>query len=472
MERYRRFWVLLVASLTVGGAAIAAWRLAASEPSGATPPRPSPRNHLDHAPFFAEASATPQDVTRKCLGCHPDAAREVMETAHWQWLGGEVKVAGHEGTQRIGKKNLLNNFCLTTVGNRAACTKCHVGYGWAADPYDFEAAENVDCLVCHEQSGAYVKGDAGLPAKGVDLAAVARSVSWPHRQNCSVCHSYGGGGQGVKHGDLDSSLENPAEDDDVHMGRYGFVCIDCHRTEQHRIRGRAFSVSVEDGGGVDCADCHRQPPHRDPRLNGHLAAVACQTCHIPTYARKLPTKTDWDWSKAGDPNRPDNPHEYLKIKGEFVYDHDVVPEYGWFDKTTDRYLLGDPIDPGGVTHLNRPHGERANREARIWPFKLHRALQPFDSKRSVLLPPILSGDGGFWHDFDWKKALQLGAGASGLPFSGEYGFARTVMAWPLSHMVLPGAKALACDDCHGDRGRLDWKALGYDGDPMRVGGRP
>jgi hypothetical protein len=39
-------------------------------------------------------------------------------------------------------------------------------------------------------------------------------------------------------------------------------------------------------------------------------------------------------------------------------------------------------------------------------------------------------------------------------------------------MVAPKEKALACDACHGDRGRLDWRALGYAGDPMQTGGRP
>jgi len=28
-------------------------------------------------------------------------------------------------------------------------------------------------------------------------------------------------------------------------------------------------------------------------------------------------------------------------------------------------------------------------------------------------------------------------------------------------------KALQCDACHGDKGRIDWKALGYAGDPRK-----
>lgn len=429
------------------------------------------RNHVDHSAFFPDPIKSPQDVTRACLKCHEGAASEVMKTAHWQWLGAEVEVPGHAGKQRIGKKNLLNNFCLSIIGNWAACTKCHVGYGWKDDSYDFTQPENVDCLVCHEHSGLYVKGPAGIPGPEVDLAAAARSVGVPRRENCSVCHSYGGGGQGVKHGDIDSSLENPSERDDVHMGRLGFLCIDCHRTHAHDIKGRAFSVSVEGEEGVACEDCHIGPPHRDQRLNAHLASVACQTCHIPTYARRLPTKTFWDWSKAGDPNRPEDPHVYLKTKGEFIYDQDVIPEYAWFNRTVDRYLLGDRIDPSSVTYINKPRGSIEDKSAKIWPFKVHRAIQPYDAKKLVLLPAVTSGPGGYWHEFDWDKALRLAAQMAGLEYSGEYGWAKTVMYWPLSHMVTPKERALRCDDCHGERSRLDFNALGYEGDPIVTGGR-
>ena len=432
----------------------------------------SERSHLDHSAYFSRPFASPQEVTRACLQCHPQVATDFMKTAHWQWLGNEVKVPGHDQPMRIGKKNLLNNFCISVTGNYAACTKCHAGYGWADASFDFNRAENIDCLVCHERTGAYVKGTAGLPEKGVDLLAAARSVGYPKRENCSVCHSYGGGGQGVKHGDLDSSLENPSADDDVHMGRSGFLCIDCHHTEKHNISGRAFSVSVEDAGGIDCRDCHQAPPHEDARLNQHLRSLACQTCHIPTYARTLPTKTFWDWSKAGDPTRAEDPHHYLKIKGEFVYGEDLVPEYFWFNRSVDRYLLGDRMDSSRVTEINRPLGDIHDPAARIWPFKVHRALQPFDRRHDILLPPITGGEGGYWKTFNWDQAMRLGAQASGLDYSGSYGFARTAMYWPLSHSIPPKEQALQCHDCHGESTRLDWKALGYAGDPMRTGGRP
>jgi hypothetical protein len=54
---------------------------------------------------------------------------------------------------------------------------------------------------------------------------------------------------------------------------------------------------------------------------------------------------------------------------------------------------------------------------------------------------------------------------AGLPYSGKYGWAETRMYWKVNHMVVPKDKALGCADCHSKGGRLDWKALGYDGDP-------
>jgi octaheme c-type cytochrome (tetrathionate reductase family) len=429
------------------------------------------RAHLDHSPFFKEAFQKPQDVTRACLECHPNAAKDLMKTAHWKWEGDPVIVPGHEKPMKIGKKNLLNNFCIGIQGNWGSCSSCHAGYGWGDDSFDFTVVENVDCLICHDWSGTYVKGQKGLPKKSVNLTLVAKKVGYPKRDNCGICHIYGGGGMGVKHGDLDNTLVNATEDIDIHMGGHNLLCVDCHKTKNHNITGKAYSVSVEHENGINCTDCHIQEPHRDRRINTHISSVACQTCHIPTYAKKAATKTQWDWSKAGDDTREEDPHEYLKIKGEFVYGKNVVPEYFWFNLRSNRYIMGDKIQPEKMNYLNKPRGDITDKRAKIWPFKVHIATQPYDTLHNYLLQPVTSGEGGFWHEFDWDKALRLGAEITHFPYSGNFDFADTLMQWPLSHMVSPKSQALQCQDCHSEKSRMNWKALGYDKDPAKIGGR-
>jgi len=464
--------ILTTVALVIGGGVVLAAALRpSSEPQRrAAGHSKGVRPHFDHSPVITEKFETPQAVTQACLKCHPQATG-ILKTSHWLWLGDEVRIPGKSGTTRIGKKNVLNNFCIATRGNEKSCTKCHIGYGWADDSFDFKNADNVDCLVCHEHTNSYVKGMYGNPTQGTDLTAAARSVGTPTRENCLGCHAYGGGGQAVKHGDLDSTLAHPFEEEDVHIGRYNFLCVDCHTAPDHAIRGKAFSVSVDDSHGVACTDCHTKPEHRDARLNAHLNALACQTCHIPNYAGKLPTKATWDWSKAGDASRADDPHHYLKIKGEFTYEQDAIPEYRWFNGKVGRYLLGDKIDPTKTTVLNPLLGDIQDKTARIWPFKIHRAKQPYDAGYNYLFPPRTGGTDGYWTNFDWNSAFQLGAKSSNIPYSGKYGFAPTEMLWPLSHMVAPKEKALSCSDCHGEKSRLDWKALGYPSDPMKTGGR-
>ncbi|MCS7071932.1 MAG: tetrathionate reductase family octaheme c-type cytochrome, partial [Anaerolinea sp.] len=312
---------------------------------------------------------------------------------------------------------------------------------------------------------------AGMPREDVDLTLVAQSVGTPTRANCGSCHFNGGGGNGVKHGDLDSSLYYPSEVLDVHMGRHDFLCIDCHQTQDHEIAGRSFTVSADNANQIACTDCHEPTLHEDDRITSHIDSVACQTCHIPSVARRDPTRISWDWSQAGDTTRENVPGLYLQTRGEFLSTLNYMPVYDWYNGTGMRYLLGDLIDPLNVTVLAQPLGDIDDPNAVIFPFKIHYGVQPYDTEYNILLQPTTAGEGGYWHTFDWDSALARGAEAAGIPYSGHYGFTETSMYWPLTHMVQPAEYALTCTDCHSDNGRMDWQALGYYGDPMVWGGR-
>ena len=430
---------------------------------------------VDHSRFIKGPFESGPNVTETCTYCHNSAATDIMKTSHWTWSLPHT-VDGKQVER--GKINAINNFCVSVFSNEPRCTSCHIGYGWKDSDFDFTDQTRVDCLVCHDTTGSYRKTPtgAGNPDPRVDLERVAQNVGKTSRQSCGSCHFFGGGGDAVKHGDLDTSLTNPSRELDVHMGVDGmnFSCSDCHTTNNHDIRGHAMVVSPTGDNHIGCVDCHGDNVHRRETLNTHSNHIACQTCHIPTFAREIATKTSWDWSTAGQdiPAEKDEMGRdlYDKRKGHFTWGQNIIPEYAWYNGNAGAYTVGDKIDPNKVTRLNYPLGSKNDRRAKIYPFKIHTGKQIYDSKNMYLITPKVFGPEGdqdaYWRNFNWDRAATAGMQASGLAFSGEYDFAETVMYWRINHMVAPKEQALGCADCHGRNSRLDWDKLGYAGDPI------
>ncbi len=466
---------IVVVCAGVLGAAAASWNRLVPRTPSPWDHVPSRREVFSHQTIIAGPLTSGPEVTKLCLACHPQAARQVMQTSHWTWLGDETKIPGTDKVMRIGKRNLLNNFCIHAEPNISECSACHAGYGWEDQHYTFAEETNVDCLVCHDQTNSYIKKDGGYPAQDVDLVAVARGVGRPNRKNCGVCHFSGAGGEGVKHGDLDGSLYFPTNRLDVHMGQFDFQCVDCHKTNAHEISGLSMSVSVGHDRRVACEQCHGERPHRRDRLNAHTRSVACQACHIPRMAIDIPTQMEWDWSVAGEDRvdeygKPLNDRfVYMKKKGSFEYAQDVRPQYFWWNGQSTRYLTGDKIQPDEPVRINYPLGGPTDAKSKIWPFKVHYQKQPFDKDTLRLLTPQTVGPGGYWADFNWDQAFRLGSQVTGVPYSGKYGFVQTEMYWPQSHLVQRASQALQCVECHSPTGLLEWKRLGFDGDPAMRG---
>lgn len=453
--------------------------------AGATPivhgaidtPHDSTADHTAYEELTGPFTDGPS-VTAACLHCHTNAAKQLHQTTHWTWHYDNART----GQAGLGKRNVVNNFCISIESNWPRCTSCHIGYGWEDASFDHGSETAVDCLVCHDTTGTYTKPAtlAGHPDPALDLAEVARNVGPTSRATCGACHFNGGGEDGVKHGDLDTSLIQPDFALDVHMDANGlnFQCATCHTTGGHQVTGSRYAPTAIDPVGIDvpghtdqtratCESCHGQTPHeRRSKLNDHTDRVACQTCHIPAFARGARmTKVRWDWSTAGRMTADGKPfHEegahgyttYTSKKGDFVWGADVPPDYRWFNGTIRYTKPGDTIDPDGVVVLNAVEGAADDPDSRIWPFKVMHSRQPYDAGQSVLALPHVFGkdDTAFWTNFDWPKALTAGMAAQPVPFSGAHDFVDTETYWPITHMVAPKEEALSCNECHAGNGRL------------------
>ena len=430
-------------------------------------------DHSKHAALQKTFKNGPE-ITQACLSCHSEAAEQFKETIHWTWVGNTTpdgKVLGKAGDS-------LNNFCISTNNmNDKKCQDCHPGWNGKD--------EGVNCLNCHSQkkmswSEAFedyqVFSSSNDPEEKLlaaeiqgEIQKAAQDIGLPTRQNCGECHFKGGGGDGVKHGDLDTSLTKPNKSLDVHMGADGqnFQCTRCHTTVRHHVAGRIYSKPaytdrkslIEDDltAKISCESCHSSTPHKaGHKANDHTDKVACQSCHIPEFARVLPTKMSWDWSQAGrlkdgKPYKEKGPTgtiDYMSIKGVMRWDKHVQPEYAWFNGSMNTLTVKDVIDPSAVVAVTKPMGGPDDPNSRIFPFKVHRGKQPYDKVNKNFLAPLLSGKDGYWTTLDWQRAISKGMAFMDLPYSGEFDFAATTYVFPTTHMVAPKDNVVNCSQCH------------------------
>ncbi len=472
---------------------LSCWNLvslaAADRPDPAAAVRQAQASTTDHSKLEALQGPfkTGPEVTKACLSCHNNASHQVMDSIHWSW-----EAINPATGKTLGKKWAANNFCGSPLSNEPRCTSCHAGYGWEDQRFDFSDETRVDCLACHDTTGTYRKfpTDAGHPLyeareyepmegppgkklfQPPNLTHIAQHVGKPGRANCGSCHFSGGGGDAVKHGDLDSSLKDPPRSLDVHMSKDGanLGCPDCHTFNAHQPSGSRYAANPKDSHGFDlphddhnratCESCHGLAPHPQARLNHHVDKVACQSCHIPAFARGgIATKTLWDWSTAGKMDADGKPlfvkdeqgHlSYSASKGDFAYGENVRPVYKWYNGIVNQVTILDKIDDSKLLELNSVEGGYDDPRARIWPFKEMRGKQAYDKVNKTLVVNHVYGDDdtALWKNYDFAKAIRAGMEYAELPYSGEFGFIETRMNWFITHMVAPKEQAVGCAECH------------------------
>lgn len=412
------------------------------------------------------------DYPGNCLNCHMDQATEMFNTTHYQWVGETPDMVNGNGQPQGKLTNAVNSYCINILGNWPVCGSCHAGRGLRPDDAG-AGLENIDCLMCHSEEYAVRRTRLSDGTMGVAQPddALVQNIHAPTRVNCLACHAKAGGGDGVKRGDLSlASATNASADFDVHMNRAGadLSCQACHVFENHKVIGKGSDIRPTDdpgrGAQVSCLTCHpdknSRNGHDSRKINDHVNRVACQTCHIPTYA-KVATETHRDWRSHHDGSPADANalpgHPYTEKAA------DLIPVYRFWNRTSDNALLGDEASRTynalkDTWSTSIPMGDVT--DGKLYPFKYKTAMQPktVADNRLVAL-----------NTYEYLKrsgqvavAIEQGLAAMGYAAHEPFEWVLTDTHQLLNHGISPSSKGVQCAECHGNVDRMDLQGeLGY-----------
>ena len=392
------------------------------------------------------------------------------------------------------------------------CAQCHPG-GGVLKPFGMD----VDCLICHQQSG-YKGGKglgrtpAGLDSEGriiqsngarmaalmmagadvggdpsrLDLSPIAASamqgvelrVGKPTPDNCNFCHWKSDGKRGTHYGMYKGAPT------DVHY-EAGMRCQECHVTTAHEIgKGKV----VDNAGTPElrgtmsaCVDCHGEAPHAGQSadaLNMHLERIACETCHIP---KTYPGTKTVNWLLGMDMPKMMKLYQWMmpiaRLMGmatpeKMTAQMDEMigcyktknlpmfePVYAWYNRDTI------------CTEIPHPTGGIDDPGSRIAPFNVIRTAL-FDDGTTA---EVVADPDGHALGYPVPRTFVARAGGKGKRDTtleemraydgGRYRSAvirRTPQYFNIYHSIAPASEALRCNDCHTQKGgRLDFARLGY-----------
>lgn len=432
-----------------------------------TPVSPTPTPD----PTNPHASLTSYNGPSTCVSCHPSEADSILHSEHMQWNG---------------KWKEVNTYCTAPEPADFACRSCHVSTGKVQN----NTINDTDCLVCHNDTykralgpqtnvvtvtdwtGATktynfpvkVNGDYqfqpryDLMPAGTTMLSLARNVKAPTRLTCLNCHAKAGGGDGVKRGDL--AMENVNSTNaslDVHMDADGanLTCQDCHVPQNHLIPGKGIDLRVSEGGTVTCQQCHSSAPHTaNAELNEHTTRVACQTCHIPRFAKAaVGTEMSRDWRNPHwNPAGCNGQGAWI---GYEVKGYNVIPTYKFWNGQSDIYNFGETIAAqNGVYNMAKALG--SINDGKLYPMKMHTSVQPIHNSTSRIVQYDV-----LWQFMTGKYEEAAARGVAFMGLTGSYSWVTTSADQLITHGVEPKANALQCATCHDSNNQMNLQALGY-----------
>ena len=413
-----------------------------------------------------------------CKDCHSTQARDMYQGVHYQWKGSASKMTTGPAIQgkveAIDGSSAMNAYCINVQGSWTPCGACHVGTG--AKPVSTTTPDaiqlgSIDCLMCHRNptlAAAYSRvrnATTGLfePAVTVDMNQVVRTVVKPTRTNCLQCHAKAGGGDAVKRGDLALASGITADANyDVHMAtsRGNFACQKCHTFTAHRVAGRGSDLRPLDSPtALTCSSSNCHPTknsltsgHASTDTSHHISRVACQTCHLPKYAKDATdvaptasnpmelTETHRTW-ESSEWNATLNRYEPVPTKAG-----DLIPKYQFWNGTSWGSNAFDTavVDPAtGNFKISRPVGTISGPAGtKLYPFKYKTARQPLANGKLVTLKTAT-----FFSNGVYDTAVQDGLAYMGMA-GAPYTTVTTDEYQVLNHQIPTKADVLTCSACH------------------------
>lgn len=494
--RLQKSYSLFLFFLPLITAIIALWLVTSSESAYAIGPKAASAKVVSAKAVRAHSEITDYIGPETCVACHETEAQQVHASVHYQQSGMTPNVTNIEGP--AGKGNgAFNTYCGSIrTSPFFTCAGCHVGNGLPpTSEMTTEQLNNIDCLMCHQDDYArvgappyedvVVTGADGTPTTisipveetfrfmpdeskmTISIVEAARTVHPTTRKTCLRCHAGASGSDGGKRGDMSTVTINPPRHSDIHMSPDGhdIVCADCHDAGNHRFDGRGLDLRPNDtANALNCTKCHNEAPHKQANLDQHTDHIACQTCHIPSYAKDISTEMVRDWTL---------PHFSEKACGgrggwlpNEERESNVIPVYRWFDGTSKVYNLGQiPTEnAAGEKEFGVPNGDVTAQASKIYPMKEHRSVSAQHDASGLMIPHSTFE---FFTTSSFDQAVEEGMLREGL--QGSYTLAPVHTYQTINHGVEDSSSALQCNECHdGLEGlsgvtRMDLQAeLGYE----------
>lgn len=405
-----------------------------------------------------------------CQQCHSSQVDDVLHSTHYQWKGPALEMSTGGGTQgkdvqRDAQGNIIpgtsaiNAYCVNVLGNfPGACGSCHTGLGAAPTATN---KENIDCLLCHQKNykrvkvaGTYQPDTANMC---IDMNTAVKTLHKPKRENCLQCHAKAGGGDAVKRGDLAMASGNTTDTHyDNHMATAGanLDCQDCHTFSNHKVAGRGSDLRPSDSTVIlACTNCHTDKAsstgHTTTDVNKHVDKVACQTCHIPRYAKNA---SDTAATEATETHRTWEHAEWntalLRYEPTPTKQNDLKPKYKhWNGTSWGNNLMDDAVfdSATGAYKVSRPLGSINDLNSKLFPFKYKTADQPYAPAANKLIAISTST---YFATGNYDQAVKNGLMNMGYADTTPYTTVKADEYQVLNHQVPPASEALQCNACH------------------------